>query len=367
MVWKAKAAAVVAFLAILLLATAVEARRTSHAAAGRRRHLHQRHRQLLQGLPDRGSAPPLSVLCAAPSSCPDAAALTAAGIPNAACGNCTAFGPCFAESRQDQFLGAGTASSFLSLTSCTYAQTDGSVTDPVLSFLTFPRYPTLAGSPQTYPYLHLYFAANDTRAGDSVAVACYVDASLAVVDKYVVAQRVATATDNYKCLGCNPLSVLCAAPSSCPGAAALAAAGIPNAACGNCTAFGPCFAESRQDQFLGAGTASSFLSLTSCTYAQTDGSVTDPVLSFLTFPRYPTLTVGSPQPYPYLHLYFAANNTRAGDSVAVACYVDASLAVVDKYVVAQRVATATDNYKCLGCKWFWSYEVRVPASPRSCP
>eukprot|EP00198_Chlamydomonas_reinhardtii_P005121 XP_001694457.1 predicted protein [Chlamydomonas reinhardtii] len=146
--------------------------------------------------------------------------------------------------------------------------------------------------------------------------------------------------------------------------ATLAAAGIPNAACGNCSVSEQCFVESRQDQFLGAGAASSFLSVASCANAKTDGSVTDPVLSFLTFPRYPTLPVVSPR-YPYLHLYLAAADTAPGDSVAVAvaCYTDASLTEVDKYLVLQRIPTAADNYRCPSCKWFWSFEVRTPAAP----
>ncbi|PNW78561.1 hypothetical protein CHLRE_09g392251v5 [Chlamydomonas reinhardtii] len=283
---------------------------------------------------------PLSVLCAAPTSCPDTATLAAAGIPNAACGDCSVSEQCFVESRQDQFLGAGAASSFLSVASCANAKTDGSVTDPVLSFLTFPRYPTLPVADPRYPYLHLYLAAADTAPGDSVAVAvaCYTDASLTEVDKYLVLQRIHTAT--------------------------LAAAGIPNAACGNCSVSEQCFVESRQDQFLGAGAASSFLSVASCANAKTDGSVTDPVLSFLTFPRYPTLPVVSPR-YPYLHLYLAAADTAPGDSVAVAvaCYTDASLTEVDKYLVLQRIPTAADNYRCPSCKWFWSFEVRTPAAP----
>ena len=67
-----------------------------------------------------------------------------------------------------------------------------SVTDPVLSFLTFPRYPTLPVVSPRYPYLHLYLAAADTAPGDSVAVAvaCYTDASLTEVDKYLVLQRI---------------------------------------------------------------------------------------------------------------------------------------------------------------------------------
>ncbi|KAG2426484.1 hypothetical protein HXX76_011713 [Chlamydomonas incerta] len=137
--------------------------------------------------------------------------------------------------------------------------------------------------------------------------------------------------------------------------------GIPNADCSPCSVISSCFTEKPAGSFQNGGTALSFLTTSGCTYVKTDGTYTqvDPVLGTLTFFKYPT-TGGASSTYPYLNQYFAAA-TSVGAAVSVACYTDASLTTVAKYVMVQRVATAGDNYDCLTCKWYSRFTITVPA------
>ncbi|KAG2429095.1 hypothetical protein HXX76_011335 [Chlamydomonas incerta] len=140
--------------------------------------------------------------CTVPSSCPASSALTAAGIPNAACSTCTP-SSCFKESDADsqEFETDPqrvTNRLFASVGGC-IAKPSGtySFTDPLFNTqVTAPKYLTLSGAA-----VHTFLASASSPAAE--AVACYTDSSYATVAKYIYVVSIPTDTTNFACLTCS--------------------------------------------------------------------------------------------------------------------------------------------------------------------
>ncbi|KAG2452385.1 hypothetical protein HYH02_002631 [Chlamydomonas schloesseri] len=171
----------------------------------------------------------------------------------------------------------------------------------------------------------------------------------------------------------------CVAPTVCPANTLLQQVGIPNYACSTCTAAGTCLTESTNLEtsplaFTHPNAARNYLDTASCPYRRVADTQYTALVKIETSPgtiievpvsadAYPL--VGTSPAYTSLNAYLAAA-TSIGDAVAVACYTTDALTTVDKYIVIQRIATATDNYACLTCKWYNTYEVRAPQPSCSC-
>ncbi|KAG2454075.1 hypothetical protein HYH02_001115 [Chlamydomonas schloesseri] len=203
-------------------------------------------------------------------------------------------------------------------------------------------------------------AANGDYCETLTKVSFAIDATDTKVGIQIHDGSFTTGTNN--CTLSNPLGTGCWAGSphgTCPAMSYFTAAGIPGVdSCTPC-ASKDCLVETQAGDFTKPLAAANFLDTYHC-IAKPSGTFlgTNPITGAQEpYPMYPPMVTST---YAGLNDYFAAN-TAVGASVAVACYTDDTYATVSRYLYVSRISTATDNYKCLTCKWYSVFEVKPGA------